>query len=149
MAKRIGQAPNSEKTSLAGTEKFPIDNSQYVQIDTVKDYVVGFVKKRFTVRAATTANITIATALNNGDTLDGEPVPGRVIVPFRMLPIFLASSDKLSAYISAPTSIERNFSMSEMRLIKLFVIAISSDGEGVQMVVVEPPPPSSLSIAML
>lgn len=39
-----------------------------------KQYVDGLlanIGKRTTVRAATTANITIATALNNGDTLDG------------------------------------------------------------------------------
>jgi len=71
MARRIKGSGATEKTTLAGTEAFPIDGTQYVLIDTVKDYVVGFVKKRLSVRVSTIANITIATALNNGDSLDG------------------------------------------------------------------------------
>ncbi len=41
------------------------------EVDTLVNTTAANVGKRVSVRAATTANVTIATALNNGDTLDG------------------------------------------------------------------------------
>ena len=54
-------------STMAGnpTSNLHIATKQYV------DGLLAGLAKRGTVRAATTANITIATALNNGDTLDG------------------------------------------------------------------------------
>ena len=54
-------------STMAGdpTSALHIATKQYV------DGLLAGLAKRSTVRAATTANITIATALNNGDTLDG------------------------------------------------------------------------------
>jgi len=83
---KIGEAPNGEKTSLDGTEKVPLSGSVWATISrwiaylagegtlATKSYVDGIavnLGKRQRVRVATTANITISTALNNGDTLDG------------------------------------------------------------------------------
>jgi len=83
---KIGDAPVGEKTSLDGTEKIPLTGSKWALISRLvaylsgegtlatKSYVDGIavnLGKRQRVRAATTANITISTALNNGDTLDG------------------------------------------------------------------------------
>lgn len=83
---KIGDAPAGEKTSLDGTEKIAITGSKWALISRLvaylsgegtlatKSYVDGIAAnlgKRQRVRAATTTNITIATALNNGDTLDG------------------------------------------------------------------------------
>lgn len=54
------------KDGFAGTWRYvPIGTAQKLDIE---DVLFG---KRLQVRAATTANITISTALNNGDTLDG------------------------------------------------------------------------------
>ncbi len=60
-------------SSMVATSTMAGDPSSSMHIAT-KQYVDGLLAglaKRSTVRAATTANITIATALNNGDTLDG------------------------------------------------------------------------------
>lgn len=54
--------------SFAGTRP---TNSVILVGDGESDVLIGEVGKRRTVRAATTANITISTALNNGDALDG------------------------------------------------------------------------------
>ena len=59
--------------SIVATSTMAGDPTSALHICT-KQYVDGLLAglaKRSTVRAATTANITIATALNNGDTLDG------------------------------------------------------------------------------
>ena len=59
--------------SMVATSTMAGDPTSALHIAT-KQYVDGLLAglaKRSTVRAATTANITIATALNNGDTLDG------------------------------------------------------------------------------
>ncbi len=68
----------TEKTSSDGTEKFPLSGNQWMTtqrvIDVAKAYadsLAANLGKRQTVRAATTAPITISTALNNADTLDG------------------------------------------------------------------------------
>jgi hypothetical protein len=65
--RRIKGSGATEKTTIAGTEAFPVDGTQYVLISSVEDYV----GKRSRVRAATTADITISTALNDTDSLDG------------------------------------------------------------------------------
>lgn len=54
-------------TTLAsmGSANLSVASKQYV------DSALAGIRTRLTVKAATTANITIATALNNGDTLDG------------------------------------------------------------------------------
>ena len=60
-------------SSMVATSTMAGDPTSALHIAT-KQYVDGLLAglaKRSTVRAATTANITIATALNNGDTLDG------------------------------------------------------------------------------
>jgi hypothetical protein len=83
---KIGDAPSGEKTTLDGTEKIPLTGSVWATVSrwiaylsgegtlATKSYVDGIAAnlgKRQRVRTATTANITISTALNNGDTLDG------------------------------------------------------------------------------
>src|SRR5258706_7628742 len=71
---KIKSAPSGEKTSIDWTEAFPIDGNQYMLTSRIKTYIDGIavnLGKRQRVRAATTANITISTALNNADTLDG------------------------------------------------------------------------------
>lgn len=68
----IGAAPLASPT-FTGTVTLPGDPASALQAAT-KQYVDGLaanVGKRSRVRAATTANITISTALNNADTLDG------------------------------------------------------------------------------
>ncbi len=60
-------------SSIVATSTMAGDPSSAMHIAT-KQYVdtaLAGMRTRLTVRAATTANITIATALNNGDTLDG------------------------------------------------------------------------------
>ena len=83
---KISDAPNGEKTTLDGTEKIPLSGSVWALISRLVAYLSGEgtlatksyvdalavnLGKRGRVRAATTANITISTALNNADTLDG------------------------------------------------------------------------------
>ncbi len=60
-------------SSIVATSTMAGDPSSAMHIATKQyvDSVAAGLRTRLTVRAATTANITIATALNNGDTLDG------------------------------------------------------------------------------
>tara|TARA_R100001594_G_scaffold12264_1_gene27401 strand:+ start:6046 stop:7983 length:1938 start_codon:yes stop_codon:yes gene_type:complete len=60
-------------SSMVATSTMAGDPSSAMHIATKQyvDSVAAGLRTRLTVRAATTANITIATALNNGDTLDG------------------------------------------------------------------------------
>ncbi len=60
---------NDEKAALAGTGT-PSGANRYVTADSLAALGAAL-GKRATVRVATTATVTIATALNNGDTLDG------------------------------------------------------------------------------
>lgn len=67
------KAPIASPT-FTGTVTLPGDPASNLQAATkqyVDNAVVSLAKKFDSVRAATTANITISTALNNGDTLDG------------------------------------------------------------------------------
>ena len=60
-------------SGIVATSTMAGDPSSAMHIATKQyvDSVAAGLRTRLTVRAATTANITIATALNNGDTLDG------------------------------------------------------------------------------
>jgi len=60
-------------SSIVATSTMAGDPSSAMHIATKQyvDSVAAGLRTRLTVRAATTTNITIATALNNGDTLDG------------------------------------------------------------------------------
>lgn len=73
--RKIGGSGSTEVTSPTGDEKFPLDANKFMDLDTIAAFAVSDLSlattKRGRVRAATTANITISTALNNADTLDG------------------------------------------------------------------------------
>ena len=56
---------SSSTLAAMGSANLSIASKQYV------DQALAGIRTRLTVRAATTANITISSALNNGDTLDG------------------------------------------------------------------------------
>lgn len=86
---KIAEAPAGHISALAGSNKIPVDDGsdgKYALISQIPTFLAGEgtmatvayvdgiatnLGKRARVRAATTANITISTALNNADTLDG------------------------------------------------------------------------------